>query len=98
MVLHSLIEEKKDDSDDEDNDPFSAPGDGRLGFEIYQGRDRSSANKFELRPHYYMEKSRTHNFRGSFLDSSQTGVRLYLPKALCLLSRYPFYDYFKEIL
>ena len=24
--------------------------------------------------------------------------RIYIPKALCILSRYPFYDYFHEIL
>jgi hypothetical protein len=24
--------------------------------------------------------------------------RIYIPKALCLLSRYPFYDYFSEII
>ena len=26
------------------------------------------------------------------------GKRIYIPKALCLLSRYPFYDYFLEII
>ncbi len=25
-------------------------------------------------------------------------TKVYIPKALCLLSRYPFYDYFNEIL
>ena len=25
-------------------------------------------------------------------------TRVFIPKALCLLSRYPFYDYFSEIL
>lgn len=30
--------------------------------------------------------------------SSSTQKRIFIPKALCLLSRYPFYDYFSEII
>lgn len=30
--------------------------------------------------------------------TNTTRSRIYIPKALCLLSRYPFYDYFSEII